>query len=237
MSILVALTSMFGMKALSYPGSGAMGAITYGVVCSILCVDEFNLKEEESSSENIKDNPTLSTPERKYNDPKGKSIISEVEHQISTIWDLVFEPLLFGCIGSALKFNLVAPESVAKSIAIVAIGSFLRLIAAFFATAGNGLTAKERCFISLAWLPKATVQAALCSFPLHLIKETFTSDEPRYQEYLEWGDRILSTAILSIILTAPLGVISIKFLGTKLLNHDGNKDDERRDGGETIEGV
>jgi hypothetical protein len=42
-----------------------------------------------------------------------------------------------------------------------------------------------------------------------------------YLQYLEWTEQILSTAILSICITAPIGVIAIKSLGKKWLEKDG----------------
>ena len=49
-------------------------------------------------------------------------------------------------------------------------------------------------------------------------------------EYLEWGQGMLTTAVFAICLTAPLGAIFINTLGTKWLNYDGdvnmNDDDD-----------
>ncbi len=193
MIMVITLTLMFGMKAISYPGSGAMGAITLGVVSS------FYWKNEEDVA---------------------PQFVRSVENNISTVWEIIFEPLLFGSIGSSLNFSLIDTETVMKSMAIVSLGSSLRLSSAFFATAGNNLSVKERCFISLAWLPKATVQAALCSFPLQLVKGTISVGDESYNDFLMWGEQILSTAILSICMTAPLGVIAIKVFGKKWLHLD-----------------
>lgn len=92
------------------------------------------------------------------------------------------------------------------------------------ATAGTALKFKERLFIALAWLPKATVQAAFCGYPLQRIldKSSTTSDERPYgewasaeekMEYEQWGEDILTTGVLAILLTAPLGLILIQKLG------------------------
>lgn len=199
MIMLIALTLMFGMKSLSYPGSGAMGAITLGIVSSFV----WN-KEDKSTSK---------VDSSYCNDVS----VQRVESNISLLWDMIFEPLLFGCIGSALDFKLIEPNTVAKSIAIVSLGSSVRLCAAFLAVSGNGFSTRERLFISLSWLPKATVQAALCSFPLQLVRETLSTTDSSYAIYLEWAENILSTSILSICITAPLGVLCIKFLGKKWL--------------------
>ena len=204
---LVSLTLMFGMKAISYSGSGAMGSIGLGLVSSYCWVHGY---------------PTTLALKA---DPQ---FVQNVEHQISTVWEIVFEPLLFGSIGSALNFRLIPSETVAKSIGIVCVGSCFRLTFAYFATAGSDLSKKERAFISLAWLPKATVQAALCSFPLLLVKDTISPDDAMYSQYILWAEQILSTAILSICITAPLGVLSIKFLGKRWLEKDGIEKEAKR---------
>jgi len=79
----------------------------------------------------------------------------------------------------------------------------------------NPLTRIERAFVSLAWIPKATVQAALASDPLDYVIEKRKS-----AEYVEWGNDILTTAVFSIILTAPLGMMIISALGPRWLHKD-----------------
>jgi len=188
---------MFGMKALSYPGAGAMGSITLGVVSSYLW--------------------DSGLPKQLALHDKNSQFADIAEHQISILWTIAFEPLLFGCIGSSLSFDLIPPGTLLKSLGIVCIGSICRVFAAFLVTARCSYSIKERIFISLAWMAKATVQAALCSFPLLLAKEVYPYDHPLHQHYIQWGNQILSTAILSICLTAPLGVICIQALGQRWL--------------------
>jgi NhaP-type Na+/H+ or K+/H+ antiporter len=63
---------------------------------------------------------------------------------------------------------------------------------------------KEKIFCIIAYIPKATVQAAIGAIPLSLGVES--------------GDLILSIAVLSIVLTAPLGAIGVSLSGDKLLS-------------------
>jgi len=78
---------------------------------------------------------------------------------------------------------------------------------------------RDRIFIALAWMPKATVQAALGSVPLDLAKATLNrEDDPaKYDAYVEYGTDILTTAVFSILLTAPVGLIVIQKLGPRWL--------------------
>ncbi|XP_073731772.1 sodium/hydrogen exchanger 9B2 isoform X2 [Misgurnus anguillicaudatus] len=69
----------------------------------------------------------------------------------------------------------------------------------------------EKIFISLAWMPKATVQAAIGSMALDTAHST--GDE-QLQYY---GMEVLTVAVLAILITAPMGALIIGFTGPKLL--------------------
>ena len=70
--------------------------------------------------------------------------------------------------------------------------------------AGTSLNPKERLFCIIAYLPKATVQAAIGSIPLTL--------------GLPCGKIVLSVAVLAILITAPLGAIGMDLGYKKLLS-------------------
>ena len=44
---------------------------------------------------------------------------------------------------------------------MLVIGLTIRVIVSFLAVLGGNLTTKERLFVALAWLPKATVQGSV----------------------------------------------------------------------------
>lgn len=87
---------------------------------------------------------------------KNSQFADVAEHQISILWTIAFEPLLFGCIGSSLRFDLIPPGTLLTSLSIVCIGSICRVLAAFLVTARCSYSVKERVFISLAWIPKVS---------------------------------------------------------------------------------
>ncbi|OPX38808.1 MAG: potassium transporter [Desulfobacteraceae bacterium 4484_190.3] len=70
---------------------------------------------------------------------------------------------------------------------------------------GAGLDWKEKLFCVVAYIPKATVQAAIGAVPL--------------AAGVASGDVILAVAVLSILLTAPLGAIGIMIFGERILDH------------------
>ena len=145
-----------------------------------------------------------------------------VEVDLSRAWRTLFQPLLFGVIGSAVKFADLTASTIPKSVLLLFIGLCVRLPVAYLAVGGGDLNLKERAFVALSWLPKATVQAALASDPLESILKS-KSGEENYDEWVKWGNDILTTAVFSIILTAPVGMLIISNLGPKWLNLDTNK--------------
>ena len=67
---------------------------------------------------------------------------------------------------------------------------------------------KERVFTVIAYLPKATVQAAIGSVPMAM--------------GLACGQIVLSVAVLAILITAPLGAIGMDMTYKKLLKKQEN---------------
>jgi NhaP-type Na+/H+ or K+/H+ antiporter len=98
-------------------------------------------------------------------------------------------------------------EAGLKGLLVICIGLMARSAGVLLATAFSRLNRREKLFCVISYLPKATVQAALGSIPLALgVAE---------------GGVILALAVMSICLSAPLGLILIKRYGHRLLvRHD-----------------
>ncbi len=120
------------------------------------------------------------------------------------IWVLA-EIILFVLVGAEVDLSYVA-----KSGAIVAAVIFLALIfrmgGVFLSLIKTPLDKKERLFCAIAYIPKATVQAALGAIPLSM--------------GLGCGSVVLTAAVLSIIITAPLGAFSIDLTSHRLLSRN-----------------
>merc|ERR1711920_912199 len=101
----------------------------------------------------------------------------------------------------------------------------MRTAAAYVATIGCGLSRQERLFIALAWTPKATVQAALGAVPLTMIRENMEPSDPKFSEYEKHGLAILTCAVFSILLTAPIGLLVIQKLGPRWLEKQESVED------------
>ena len=112
------------------------------------------------------------------------------------------EVFLFVLVGATV--NIAYLSKVGGSALIVIIEALLfRMLGVFVCLFGTNLSKKERIFVMLAYTPKATVQAAIGGIPLSL--------------GFACGDRILTVAVLAIVLTAPLGAFAIDLSYKKLL--------------------
>lgn len=135
---------------------------------------------------------------------KSENVAHQLANKLSKVW-IFAEIVLFVLIGLSVDIK-VAFNAGFKGILIISIGLIFRSLGVLIATAFSKLNVKEKIFCVIAYLPKATVQAALGSVALHNgIKE---------------GEIILAIAVLSIIFTAPIGLIGIKLFGHRLLDFD-----------------
>lgn len=121
--------------------------------------------------------------------------------QLAAIW-VFAQIILFALVGAEVNIKL-AIEAGLIGLVIIFIGLIARSVGVWLATARSNFTYKERLFCMIAYLPKATVQAAIGSLPL--------------AAGLQSGGIILAIAVLSIVVTAPLGAIGIRLAAPHLL--------------------
>jgi len=135
---------------------------------------------------------------------KRELVAKRLSVKYNKIW-IFAEILLFILIGSEVNIH-VAFEAGLKGILLIAIGLIARTIGVMISTHGSNLNFKERIFCAISYIPKATVQAAIGAVPLSL--------------GIPSGELILAVAVLSIIITAPLGLIGIRWGSKHLLDQD-----------------
>uniref|UniRef100_A0AAQ5Z0H4 Cation/H+ exchanger transmembrane domain-containing protein n=1 Tax=Amphiprion ocellaris TaxID=80972 RepID=A0AAQ5Z0H4_AMPOC len=133
-----------------------------------------------------------------------------VAAMVGRSWD-VFQPLLFGLIGAEITIATLSPSTVGLGMACILIGLVVRLLVTFLLVHYGGFNLKEKFFISVAWLPKATVQAAIGSKALDMAREE--GDEALMKFSLD----VLTLAVLAILTTAPIGALGIGLAGPRLL--------------------
>uniref|UniRef100_A0A914CKJ7 Cation/H+ exchanger domain-containing protein n=1 Tax=Acrobeloides nanus TaxID=290746 RepID=A0A914CKJ7_9BILA len=134
------------------------------------------------------------------------------EKCLRILWVLVFQPFLFALIGLVFDISKIELNRIVIAIEILVIGVLFRIIVVFILSFVGKFNFKERCYISIAFLPKATVQAALVPVIYNYCSNDYTC-RPFAQD-------ILQTCILSIIITAPVGQILLQVLSKCLLSRE-----------------
>lgn len=136
---------------------------------------------------------------------KSTAFVSKrLSEKFGKLW-LAAEVVLFVLVGAAVDIRYTLQAGAAAIVMIFAALVF-RSIGVLICVAGTKLTWKERLFCVVAYLPKATVQAAIGSVPL--------------AAGLPCGNIVLSVAVMAIVITAPLGAFGIDNSYKKLLKHE-----------------
>lgn len=138
-----------------------------------------------------------------------------VEEVVDRAWD-IFQPLLFSLIGAEISFNKLDGQTVGLGVASLVIALTVRVLFTFVMVMCAGFNFKEKIFIALAWMPKATVQAAIGSTALDMARKKGDTTLEGY------GMNVLTVAVLSILITAPIGAILIGLCGPYLLQRPKN---------------
>lgn len=133
---------------------------------------------------------------------KMKDRIGYLEERLNDIWFFA-QIFLFVLIGAEVNLAMLPIVGV-KAILIVVIGLLFRAAGVFISLYGSNLNIREKLFCAIAYIPKATVQAAIGAIPL--------------SQGVESGETILAISVLAILLTAPIGSIGMDLTASRLLN-------------------
>ncbi len=131
-----------------------------------------------------------------------KVVSSDLSSKFGKLW-LAAEVMLFVLVGAAVDIRYTLNAGV-NAVLMIFIALIFRSVGVYLCLIGTRLNTKEKIYCIIAYLPKATVQAAIGSVPLSL--------------GLPCGNIVLSVAVLSILITAPLGAIAMDLSYKKLLN-------------------
>jgi len=128
----------------------------------------------------------------------------KISQKLAKVW-IFAEILLFVLVGAQVDVKVAWTAGIAGSILIFT-ALIARSIGTYISLTGTDLNLREKLFCVISYIPKATVQAAIGAVPMEM--------------GVEGGDVILAVAVLSILLTAPLGAIGITLTGEKWLSKD-----------------
>ena len=127
----------------------------------------------------------------------------EIQNTYNSLWQ-GFEILLFALVGIAVDIHYAFSKEGAIIVGLIFIALIFRSIGVIICVIATKFNTKEKLFIVISYLPKATVQASIGAIAL--------------SEGLACGTLVLTAAVVSILITAPLGAILMDNLYKKLLN-------------------
>lgn len=129
------------------------------------------------------------------------SVARRLSEKFGKLW-IAAEVILFVLVGAAVDIRYTLNAGLA-AVGMIFLALIFRSLGVLLCLLGTQLNIKERLYCVIAYLPKATVQAAIGSVPLAL--------------GLPCGKIVLSVAVLAIIITAPLGAFGMDVSYKKLL--------------------
>lgn len=131
-------------------------------------------------------------------------VSKRLSEKFGKLW-LAAEVLLFVLVGAAVDIRYTMNAGIV-AVVMIGIALLFRAVGVMLCMVGTQLNVKERLFCIIAYLPKATVQAAIGSVPMAM--------------GLACGQIVLSVAVLAILITAPLGAIGMDASYQKLLEKE-----------------
>ena len=129
---------------------------------------------------------------------------AQLSEKFGKIW-IFAEILLFVLVGAQVNIYLAA-SFLFIGLAIIIIGLMARSVGVYLSLMGSNLNLEEKIFCIFAYIPKATVQAAIGAIPLSIGVAS--------------GDIILAIAVIAILFTAPLGSFAVSKYGEKVLKSE-----------------
>lgn len=134
-------------------------------------------------------------------------VSKRLSEKFGKLW-LAAEVLLFVLVGAAVDIRYTLSAGIA-AVLMILVALVFRSIGVAICLLGTSMKWKERIFCMIAYLPKATVQAAIGSVPLAM--------------GLPCGQIVLSVAVLAILITAPLGALGIDLTYKRFLTKEGQE--------------
>ena len=134
----------------------------------------------------------------------GASVTARLSEKFGKLW-IAAEVILFVLVGAAVDIRYTM-EAGGAAVIMILTALLFRSLGVFICMLGTQLNWKERMFCIIAYLPKATVQAAIGSVPLAM--------------GLPCGRLVLSVSVLGILITAPMGAIGMDMTYRKLLSKE-----------------
>jgi len=149
---------------------------------------------------------------------------------------IILEPAVFALIGTEIEIKNINPKTLGLSILVLVIALMIRTLVNFRAVKNIKFNAREKIFMAIAWMPKATMHGPI--FLDHVLKHhDHHWENPEDKEmYVAIGNDILTMSVLSILITAPLGASAMLALGPKMLETNQKTEKDKNEGKKKTDG-
>ena len=141
---------------------------------------------------------------------KGEQISLNLKTKFNEIWYLA-EIFLFILVGAGIKIEY-AGKYFLPALLLLLISLVFRSLAVTGCLVKTKLNWKERGFVVISYLPKATVQAAIGGGLLDFGNQLLASGAANAESVIAAGTIVLSVSVLAILITAPFAAISRNLL-------------------------
>lgn len=203
------LVSVLCSKSLGYTSAGALGCMTLAFILG----NGWKGCPEVSFTHHFSIIPIITTLYRLQN---------KVHCYLDVLWKFV-KPISFALIGKELDFLAIDVNTLWIGVVILVLGLIVRILFGYLSTSGGEFSARERAYITLSSLPKATVQATIGPIALDMARRRGNEDE------IAFAKCVLVSSVIAIVLTAPLGALLMEKLAPRWLK----KEEEGEENGET----
>ena len=144
---------------------------------------------------------------------KNPKVGKSLSNKYSKLW-IVAEIIVFVLLGAQLNIPMML-SVLGLGVLVITLGLLFRSVGVYLSLLGTDLNNKEKLFCMISYIPKANVQATIGAVPLAVGVVS--------------GELILAVSAISIIYTAPLGAMLIKFFSEKLLTKDEEYEETKED--------
>lgn len=159
------------------------------------------------------------------------TIFHDVAKTLDVSW-LILEPAMFALIGCEMDMAALDGLKTVKLLVLMMTSLAFRSVVSFSVGFCNGFNWRQSLFICVSWIPKATVQAAIGTTCMIRLNAAYKNkSDKNYLVRKGPAEDMITMAVLSILVTAPLGAFLMRITSEKLLREknqdlETNGDDE-----------
>ncbi|KAI1295545.1 Sodium/hydrogen exchanger 9B2 [Halotydeus destructor] len=144
---------------------------------------------------------------------RAKEYDISIEKSLGQLWHIL-EPFLFSLIGAEVDISHIDKSSILLVLAVILVTMVLRTVSTYASLYGSDMNGKEKAFVSIAWLSKAAVQAAVGPIALDIARQHGDKED------IKRATLVLTICFLTILVSTPVGTLGMAFTAKRWLQRD-----------------